>query len=104
MNSFLSVKQEAHQLSQRKGIICDALLCQFKSCQPLHSYTNKSSVVAEMGNRLATIDIGRKVGAVVSLSRGKLGSNLTQFSGVIDHATINLCPHQIRSATLHRLL
>jgi len=29
---------------------------------------NKSSAVAEMGDRLATIDIGRKVGAAVPLS------------------------------------
>jgi len=28
----------------------------------LHSSTYKSSAVAEMGDRLATIDIGRKVG------------------------------------------
>ena len=28
------------------------------------SYCNKSSAVAEMGDRLATIDIGRKVGVV----------------------------------------
>jgi len=31
---------------------------------------NKNSAVAEMGDRLATIHIGRKVGAVVSLSGG----------------------------------
>jgi len=35
------------------------------SCTPLHSgdTMNKISAVAEMGNRLATIDMGRKVGA-----------------------------------------
>ena len=29
---------------------------------------NKSSAVAEMGDRFATIDVGRKVGAAVHLS------------------------------------
>ena len=32
---------------------------------------NKSSAVAEMGDRLATIDIGRQVGAAVPLSTGR---------------------------------
>jgi len=36
---------------------------------------NKSSPVAEMGDRLATIGMGRKVGAAVSLFlRGGVGS------------------------------
>ena len=38
----------------------------------------KSSAVVEMGDRLATIDMGRKVGAAVSLSVGALGPHLTQ--------------------------
>ena len=38
----------------------------------------KSSAVAEMGNRLATIDMGQKVGAAVPLSVGELGPHLTQ--------------------------
>jgi len=38
----------------------------------------KSSAIAEMGDRLATIDIGRKVGAAVPLSLGELGPVLTQ--------------------------
>jgi len=33
-----------------------------------------SSAVAEMGDHLATIDMGRKVGAAVSLSVGELRS------------------------------
>jgi len=33
----------------------------------------KSSVVAEMGDRLATIDMGRRDGAAVPLSGGELG-------------------------------
>ena len=40
---------------------------------------SKSSVVAEMGDRLTTIDMGRKVGAAVPLSvGGELGPHLTQ--------------------------
>jgi len=39
---------------------------------------NKSSAVAEMGNLLATIGMGRKVGAAVPLSVGELGPYLTQ--------------------------
>jgi len=39
---------------------------------------NKSSAVAEMGDRLATIDIRRKVGgAAVPFSLGELGPHLT---------------------------
>jgi len=34
---------------------------------------NKSSAVAEMGDRLVTIDMARKVGAAVPLSVGELG-------------------------------
>jgi len=33
--------------------------------------TNKSSAVAEMGDRLATTDMGRKVGVAVPLSQVK---------------------------------
>ena len=40
-----------------------------KNC---HFY--KSSAIAEMGDRLATIDMGRKVGAAVPLSLGGAGS------------------------------
>jgi len=38
--------------------------CQIQS----HKTIIKSSAVAEMGNHLATIDVGRKVGAAVPLS------------------------------------
>ena len=41
-------------------------------------YLNKNSAVAEMGDRLATIDMGRKVGAAVPLSVGELGPHVTQ--------------------------
>jgi len=43
-------------------------------------FHNKSSTVAEMGDRLATIDMGRKVGAAVLLFVGELGPHLTQCS------------------------
>ena len=39
---------------------------------------NKSSPVAEVGNCLATIDIGQKVWAAVPISVGELGLRLTQ--------------------------
>ena len=39
---------------------------------------NKSSEVAEMGDCLATIGMGRKQGAAVPLSMGELGPHLTQ--------------------------
>jgi len=38
---------------------------------------NKSPAVAEMGDRLATIDVGRKVGGAEPLSLGELGPHLT---------------------------
>jgi len=39
---------------------------------------NYSSAVAQMGDRLATIDMGQKVGAAVHLFGGDLGPHLTQ--------------------------
>jgi len=39
---------------------------------------NKSSPVAKRGDRLTTINMGRKVGAAVPLSVGQLGSHQTQ--------------------------
>ena len=42
------------------------------------AYLNKSSAVAEMGDRLARIDTGQKAGAPVPLSVGQLGPHLTQ--------------------------
>ena len=46
----------------------------------LHHIMYKGSTVAEMGDRLARIDMGRKVGAVVPLLGGgrELGLRLTQ--------------------------
>jgi len=53
----------------------------------------KSSAVAEMGDRLATIDMGRKVGeATVPLSVGELGPYLTQC-----HLGRGLPPYQVAS-------
>jgi len=45
----------------------------------LYNSVNKSSAVAEMGDRLATIDIGQKVGGLLCPFRvGELGPHLTQ--------------------------
>jgi len=48
----------------------------YNSTKPVPSF-NKCSAVAEMGDRLATIDMGRKLG--VPLWGGELGPHLTQF-------------------------
>jgi len=40
--------------------------------------SSKSSAVAEMGDRLAAIDMGRKVGGAVPPSVGDIGPHLTQ--------------------------
>jgi len=45
-----------------------------KECQ----LNNKSSAVAEMGDRLTAIDMGRKVEAAVPFPWGGLGPHLTQ--------------------------
>jgi len=39
-------------------------------CLSVRSHLNKSSAVAEMGDRMVTIDMGRKVGAAMPLSVG----------------------------------
>jgi len=39
---------------------------------------NKCSAVAEMGDRLATIAMGRKLGALLPFGEGELGSHVTQ--------------------------
>jgi len=45
----------------------------------VRSNLNTCSAVAQMGDRLATIDMGRKeVGAAVPLSVGKMSPHLTQ--------------------------
>ena len=44
-----------------------------KSKVAVGRHFDKSSAVAEMGDRLATIDMGRKVGRTVPLSVGELG-------------------------------
>jgi len=49
-----------------------------KYLEPALAKWNKSSAVAEMGDRLATIDVGRKVGNAVPLSVGELGPHVTQ--------------------------
>jgi len=60
---------------------CDDRVCMSvcSSVCPL-AYLNNSLAVAEMGDRLAIIDIGRKVGAAVPrfFLGGELGHHLTQ--------------------------
>jgi len=53
---------------------------------------NKSAVVAEMGDLLVTIDMGRKLGAAVPLCVGWLGPHLTQCR--LDR---DLPPYQVAS-------
>ena len=45
---------------------------------PSIAWCNKSSAVAKMGDRLATIHIGKKWGTAVPLSWGELGPHITQ--------------------------
>jgi len=52
----------------------------------------KSSAAVEMGDRSATIDMGRKVGADVPLSVGELGPHLTQCG-----LGRGLAPYQVAS-------
>ena len=52
-----------------------------RTVTPCRELCNKSSAVAEMGDRLATIDTGRKVGAAVRLSVGELRPHLTMSPG-----------------------
>jgi len=54
------------------------------NCHQLPGYNgdaNKSSTVAEMGDRLATIDIGRKKGAAVPLFGGSCTPSNTMWPG-----------------------
>jgi len=57
-----------HQLFETVAVIVDTLqtdkLYYWYSSRNTSSTAHKSSAVAEMGDRLATIDIGRKLGAV----------------------------------------
>ena len=58
---------------------CELDVCANGTFDLLQRVRNKSSAVAEMGDHLATIDTGRKVGAAVPLSVGELGPHLRQF-------------------------
>jgi len=62
--------------------------------QVLDAISYNSSAVAEMGDRLATIDMGRKVGGC-ALSVGELGNTMSPGprltsvpSGILFHATV----------------
>jgi len=63
---------------------------------------NKGSAVAEIGDRLATIDMGRKLGAVPFFG-GQLGPHLTQCGRVrgLPPAEFHLDPCN-RLATMHQ--
>jgi len=62
----------SHQLDQRIGDTNS------KRNKIADSYNNKSSAFAEMGDRLATLDIGRKVGeGCCAPFRGQIGPHLT---------------------------
>jgi len=67
------------------------------------SLENQCSAVAEVGNRLATIDVGRKLGVVPLFGGGgELGPHLTQCKGDpcnMDHRVI-----WTTSITTHQLL
>jgi len=54
--------------------------------------SNKIAAVAELDDRLATIDMGRKVGDAVPLSVVELGPHLTQCG-----LGRGLPPHQVAS-------
>jgi len=66
----------------------------------IRAILEKSSAVAKMGDRLATTDMGRKVGAAMPLSVGELGPHLAQYvawaeayctsvpSGILIHLTV----------------
>jgi len=79
-----------HGLSKRRGskrkrtFTHGARTIKTHAVLPNNSPDYKSSAVAEMGNRLATIDMGRndmgrKVGDAVPISVGELGPHLTQW-------------------------
>jgi len=70
--------------------------------------TSKSSAVAEMGDRLATIGMGRKLGAAVPLSGGGgLGPHLTQSRlgrglPLYQLASLSIQPFGHNTPTLYR--
>jgi len=71
---------------------------------------NKSSAVAEMGNHLATIDMGQKWGADVALSVGGAGSpfNSVAWAEAYLHPAVwpqytNVTDRQVRQTVQHVL-
>ena len=64
-----------HGRCAQEAIKCHVTATKRKTC-----IANKSSAVYQMGDRLATIDMGRKLGGVPLFSRGgaELGPHLTQ--------------------------
>jgi len=85
---FLSLVTLTFDLTFRLVRVRDqtCLLCEFStnpfSCSVDISYTNKCSTVAEMGYRLAPIDMGQKLGAWAPfLGGGVLGHHVTRGLG-----------------------
>jgi len=72
--------------------------------------SNKSSTVAGMGDRLATIGVGRKWGGAAVVAGSPLGPHLTQCGlgrGLslyqVASSSIQQFGHNCRNATLHRI-
>jgi len=55
-----------------------SFICKYLTIGLVVTNSNKSSDVAETGDRLATIDMGQKAAAIVPLSVVELGPHLTQ--------------------------
>jgi len=78
--------------------------CQFPVTLDMsRSLKNKSSAVAEMGDRLVIIDIDRKVGAAVPLSVGGAGSPSNNVAWAVAYLCTrwHLDPSN-RFATIHQ--
>ena len=59
-------------------MLCYMQIAKATKCNALHTLKNKISALAEMGNRLATIDKSRKVRGGSEPFRGGLGPHLIQ--------------------------
>ena len=77
----------AHRVGLRDSVTISAAELTATVLSLRYQHLNKSSPVAEMGDRLATIDMGRKWGAAVSLPVGELGPHLTQCGMGQDHTS-----------------
>ena len=87
-----------------------ALIITFHRCDFCIGYNDKSSAVAEMGDRLATIGVGRKWGGAAMGAGSPLGPHLTQcYLGrglplyQVASSSIQPFGHNCRNATLLRV-